>query len=104
MVVFPGLMLLKLLAVFPQEELTASEAVRLAFVAQREVSRLAPERHSEVFGDRGHLQYAYILSYSPFPFHSLPFSLTLVLKLSFQLIVVSSLMETLDNKAVYTGG
>ena len=47
MLVFPGLILLKLLAVFPQEELTVAEAVRLAFVAWREVSGLEKPWHQK---------------------------------------------------------
>jgi len=47
MLVFPGLILLKLLAVLPQEELTVAEVVWLAFVARREVLGLEKPWHQK---------------------------------------------------------
>lgn len=105
MLVFPGLILLKLLAVFPQEELTVLGAVAGICCSEGGVETgetLAPERYNEVFGGGAFAIHMHILSYSPFPLHSLPrFLSPLVLKLSFQLIPVRLLMEILDNRPAY---
>lgn len=47
MLVFPGLILLKLLAAFPQEELTVAKALRLAFAARREMLGLEKPWHQK---------------------------------------------------------
>lgn len=98
--------MLRLLAAFPQEELTVAEAVWLAFVAQREVLGLVKPWHQ-----KGTIKslvtgaltiHIHILWYLLLPLHSL---LAFLSPLARKLSDISSadrfLMEILDSKPAY---